>query len=386
MASPRRIRVAFFLDSFAIGGTELNAIRTAEALDPRRIELSVFHLQTRGPLRSRYEQLGVPMTHVPISSLYSIRTAFQGMRLAGMLRSRSIDVAHSHDIYCNIFAVPWARLLGRCATIASRRWGRQASRMSLTRINRWSSMLADRILANSRGVAELLACEENVPREKIIEIPNFLAESAFEVTDLAQRAAKRKALGIPDGAFAVGIVARLSPVKNHPMLLKAIAGLDERFHLVVIGDGPLRADLEDMAQQLGIGPRVHFLGEVISSRNLHECLDVSVLCSFSEGFPNSLIEAMAASRPVIATPVGGVGDAVTHGVTGIIVPVDDVASLAEALRMLQADSQLRTRLGDAGRDAVRLKFRQGAVIEKLSELYEQLATRRPTESSGYSDG
>jgi glycosyltransferase involved in cell wall biosynthesis len=380
MASLRRIRVAFCLDSFAIGGTELNAVRTAEALDPDRIELFIFHLQTHGPLRSRYERLAVSMTHVPIPNLYSPRTAVQGMRFARLLRRRNIDVVHSHDIYCNIFAVPWARFLSRCSIIASRRWWYEAPRPELVMVNRWSSLLAHRILANSSGVAELLAREEGVPRKKIVEIPNFLAESAFELADEVVRVAKRRAWGLPDGAFAVGIVARLSPVKNHALLLKAVAQLDTRFHLIVVGDGPSRNQLEELARKLRIEARVHFIGEVVSPDNLHQFLDISVLCSLSEGFPNSLIEAMAAARPVIATPVGGVTDAVTHGVTGILVPFDDPLPLAEALRMLEADAPLRTRLGEAGREAVRLKFRQEVVIEKLSVLYEILADRGSAET------
>ena len=128
------------------------------------------------------------------------------------------------------------------------------------------------------------------------------------------------------------------------------------------------------------------MGEVVSPRNLHQYLDVSVLCSLSEGFPNSLIEAMAAARPVVATPVGGVTDAVTHGVTGILVPVDDLTALVDALRMLEADSLLCTRLGEAGREAVRMKFRQEPVIEKLTALYEMLAARRPAATSGPADG
>jgi glycosyltransferase involved in cell wall biosynthesis len=179
-------------------------------------------------------------------------------------------------------------------------------------------------------------------------------------------------------------VARLSPVKNHSVLLKAVAQLDARFHLVVIGDGPSRAGLEDLARQLGVDPRVHFTGEVVSPHNLHQFLDISVLCSLSEGFPNSLIEAMAAARPVVATPVGGVTDAVTHGVTGILVPVDDPAPLVDALQVLEGNSLLRTRLGEAGREVVRLKFRQEAVIEKLSALYEMLTDRRPAAIFGSS--
>ena len=191
----------------------------------------------------------------------------------------------------------------------------------------------------------------------------------------AQRVAQRRAWGLPEGAFAIGIVARLAPVKNHGLLLRALAQLDARFHLVDVGDGPSRAELEELARRLAIESRVHFVGEVVSPRNLHQYLDVSVLCSLSEGFPNSLIEAMAAARAVVATPVGGVTDAVTHGVTGILVPVDDLTALVDALRMLEADSLLCTRLGEAGREAVRMKFRQEPVIEKLTALYEMLADR-----------
>ena len=182
-------------------------------------------------------------------------------------------------------------------------------------------------------------------------------------------------MGLPDGAFAVGIVARLSPVKNHVLLIAAMAKLDERFHLVIVGDGPSRAELETLTQKLKLEFRVHFTGELVSDRNLHQFLDVSVLCSLSEGFPNAIIEAMAAGRAVVATPVGGVVDAVTNGVTGLLVPVDDSAPLADALRTLEADASLRARLGNAGREAVKAKFSQEFVIEKLSSLYETLSGR-----------
>ena len=95
---------------------------------------------------------------------------------------------------------------------------------------------------------------------------------------------------------------------------------------------------------------------------------------------------MAAAEPVVATSVGGVTDALTHGVTGILVPVDSPAPLVDALRMLQADSLLRTRLGEAGREAVRIRFRQETVIENLSALYEMLADRRPAATLMRADG
>lgn len=348
-------------------------MRTAEALDPERIELSVLHLQTHGPLRSRYERLGVRMTHIPIPSLYSPRSILQGFRAAALLRRWNIDVVHTHDLYTNIFMVPWARLLTRCSIVASRRWWYVAPRPELVTANHWSCSLAHRILANSSGVARLLADAEGVSAKKVVEVPNFLSEEAFSTIDDAGRRAQLAAWGVPEGAFVVGIVARLQPVKNHELLLNALARLDSRFHAVLIGDGPSRVPLEAMARRLGIEPRVHFAGEVVSAQNLHRCFDVSVLCSHSESFPNSVIEAMAASRAVVATPVGGVMDAVKDGTTGLLVPVDDPSELARTLQMLEDDAELRSRLGESSRRFVREKFGQEVVIEKLSGLYESLA-------------
>lgn len=376
ISSACRVRVAYCLDSFAIGGTELNALRTAEALDRERFELFVLHLQTTGPLRVRYERLGVQMIHLPIPNLYSPRTVLQGVRFANLLRRLDVDIVHTHDIYTNIFAVPWARLLSGCSVLASRRWWYEVPRPELVMLNRWSNVFAHRILANSSGVADLLATEEGVPPGKIAEIPNFLAEGAFALMGEQASITQRRTWGLPDDAFVIGTVARLAPVKNLDLLLKATALLDPRFHVILIGDGASRFELGQLAQHLGIESRVHFVGEVISPLNLHQFFDVSVLCSLSEGFPNSLIEAMAVARPVVATPVGGVTDVVAHGVTGLLVPVDGAVPLARALRMLETDPPLRRRLGEAGREAVRKRFHQTVVMERLSALYELLAERR----------
>ena len=371
----RRVRVAYIVESFAVGGTELNAVRTAEALDPGRVELLVIYLADRGPLRGRYERLGVPMTHLPIGRLHSMRTALQGWRLAMMLRREGVDVVHSHDIYSNIFVAPWVRMLTTCSLILSRRWV-AAARAELAWVNRWSSVFAHRLLINNGGVAELVRRTEGIPAAKIVVLPNFLDAHAFETAGADAREAQHRDWGVPPGAFTVGIVARLSPEKNHPLIFNAMALLEARFHLVVVGDGPAREALRDLAVSLGIAPRVHFAGETLMTRNVQQFFDVSVLCSLTEGFPNALIEAMAAARPVVATPVGGVVEALEDGVTGLLVPVDDPLPLAQALRRLEAQPQWRARLGEAGRVSAGARFRREPVIERLMILYGQLAAAR----------
>jgi glycosyltransferase involved in cell wall biosynthesis len=374
-AAPR-VRVAYCIDSFGLGGTELNAVRTAEALDRSKFELLVMHLHEDGPLRARYEALGVGLLHFPISNLYSLATAAQGMKLASKIRELEAVVVHTHDLYTNIFATPWARLFTRSKVLASRRWLYEAPRPGLVALNRASYKLAHKVLANSSRVVELLARDENVPVSKIIEIPNFVSDQAFFAADDCERLAKRRSWGVPPDAFLVGTVARLTPVKNHELLLRAAALLAPSIHVLLIGDGPERPELIKLANTLGIQSRVHFAGTVMPTENLHRVLDVSILCSRSEGSPNAVIEALAAARPVIATPVGGVTDIIKHGDNGLLVTVDDVQLLATTISKLYGDRSLMERLGSAGQAHVRSRFHERIAIEKLSSTYLELAAQR----------
>ena len=370
---PEPIRVAYVIDTFNVGGTELNAIRTLEALDRSRFEITVFHLQAGGPLRARYEALGVPMIHMPITGFRSLRTLRQALRFAMLLRRLRIQVAHSHDVYTNIFAAPWARMIGRCGVIASRRWFFEVPRPALNPLNRWSYRFAHRILANSGSVVRLLENQEGIAPAKIAEIPNFLGPSAFELQSADRRREQRRAWGVPDDAFVVGIVARLAPVKNHAMLLRAIHALADDTHLVLVGDGEQRQALQALAAELGLSARAHFVGAIVSADNLHQYFDVSTLCSRSEGFPNTVIEALAACRAVVATRVGGVVDVVEDGRTGLLVASEDIPGLTVALRKLRADGELRARLGVAGRQRVIDEFSQQHVMAKLQNLYIEIA-------------
>ena len=369
----RRIKVAYCIDNFFIGGTELNAVRTAEALDPKQFELMIIHLQENGPLRARYEALQVPMVHMPIAKLHSWFTARQGLKLGRLLRNWRADVLHTHDLYTNIFAAPSGRLIGGCKVLASRRWWYDAPRPGLNTLNRWSYRFANLVLANSSGVARILHQQEGLPAAKIVEVPNFLEERAFVTATDERRRQWRAENAIPDGVLVVGVVARLAQVKNHAMLIRALALLDERFVAVLIGDGPLRDMLQRLAESLGVQNCVKFLGMQTPKDNLHANFDVSVLCSLSEGFPNAVIEAMAAAVPVVATSVGGVPDVIDDGRTGLLVPSDSPPALAAALSKLRDDAQLRQSLAQNGQRAVRQRFHQSVVLDKLTQTYMRLA-------------
>ena len=373
-AVTRPLRVLFCTDNFGIGGTELNAVRTAEALVRRGVEVEVAALQADGPLRARYDAAGIPIHSFPLDNLYGPGALLQGLRLAALVRRGGFDVVHCHDIYSNIFAGFWARRGGDSAIIASRRWGRDSTQRRLDRLNRMAQRRSSRVLANSSEVAQLVR-GDGVRAQRVTVIPNFLEPEAFDPLPESDRAAWRSARGIPDGAVLLGIVARLAPVKNHESLFRAVAKIGARFpalHLAVIGDGPGRGRLEALARELEVDDRIHFLGMVPHRPNVNRHFDLVALSSLSEGFPNTIAEAMAAGRAVVATAVGGVTDVVLDGVTGVLVPPADDQALADALAGRLDDSAGTARMGMRAREVASERFAEDGVLSMLLALYQEL--------------
>jgi L-malate glycosyltransferase len=386
MAAP--IRVAFAIDNMEAGGTELNAVRLAERLDRDRFSLRVVCLRAEGPLVARYVAAGIPIESFPIRSLYSRSAVRQGARLARFLRSHRVAILHAHDIYSNAFAVPWARVAG-ARTIASRRWweGFQSPAWRLT--SRLSYRAAHAVLANSASIGRLLVEAQGVPPARVAVVPNFLDESAFERPAPGLLTALRQELRLEGAAPVVGIVANLLPVKDHATLLLAAAILRRRrpeLRVVLVGDGPCRADLEALAASLGLGGAIVFAGRRPNVPNLHHLFDISVLCSTSEGLPNSILEAMAASRPVVATKVGAVSDAVIDRETGNIVAPADHEQLAAALDELSGDTVRAARIGRAAAARARTHYSARAAVDALESLYLRLVKisrdSRPTALAG----
>jgi glycosyltransferase involved in cell wall biosynthesis len=368
----RPLRVVHCLDGFGVGGTELNAVRTLERLDRARFDLTLVSLTADGPLRERVERAGIPVRPTPLRNMYGPAALRSAAGLALWLRRERVDVVHCHDLYTNIFAAGCARLAGVPLIIASRRWWQAIPGRLHAEGNRLSYRhVAHRVLANSAAVGRRLV-EEGVPASKIVVVPNFLDDAAFDPLPEAARRAALAGFGVPADALVVGAVAMLRPEKDLVSLVRAVALLapaHPRLHLLLVGGGACEGELRAAARELGVADRVHLAGYQPGVPNPHQYLDVSVLCSLHEGFPNAIIEAMAAARPVVATEVGGVPDAVAHEATGLLVAPGAPAELAAAIGRLADDPALRSRFGAAGRERALADYRADAVLDALSRLY-----------------
>jgi glycosyltransferase involved in cell wall biosynthesis len=211
----------------------------------------------------------------------------------------------------------------------------------------------------------------------VLVVPNFVDAGAFAEIPDAMRVRLRAALGPPPDAEIVGCIARLAPVKDHATLITAIhrlAGRRPRLHLVLVGDGERRAELERLAAHLGVSERVHFTGYRPQEPNLNRLFDLAALASVSEGFPNSIIEAMAAARPVVATRVGGNCDAVRPH-TGVLVDVGDAEAFARSFDHLLSDRVLLQRMGNAAQEIARNEYHAASVIPRLEAIYTRIARR-----------
>lgn len=368
------MRIIFCLDNSGIGGTELNAVRTAERLLQAGYEVEVASFGQHADLMSRYEQAGIKVHPLPIESMISVTAFRQGLRLRHLLRERRVDVFHAHDIYGNMFGVPWARLARVPVVIASVRWWRTETRPGHGPANRIALRLANGIVANSSRVANR-ARDEAGSNATVAVVPNFVDEEALVPPDPELRRKMRHDLEIPSDRSVIGCIAGLRPVKDHKTLLEGTARLvdaNHDVHLVLVGDGELRGELGLLAGNLEIDNRVTFAGHMPHTPNLHHLFDISTLTSTDEALSNSLLEAMAAGNPVVATRVGGTPDAVLDGVTGLLVPPSDPASLADALERLLVEPALMRRMGRLGRERVREHFSPESAIGALTEAYADL--------------
>lgn len=370
------MHIGFLIDSFAIGGSELNAIKVAEALVPRSVSLTVFHFQTDGPLRARYEQLGVELVHIPLRGLVS-KSAFDAtLRIRSHARKSGLQLLHTHCVYSNIIGagvrrLPWWRL----PLLASRRWTGYAVRPGLHTLNAYAQSAADAVLVNSPGLAAVVQKESRL--SKPVYIPNLLPDANFERLSPAERRSRRQAIGLPPDGMVAGCVARLVPVKDHETLLVAWRAVLQQLPnatLAIFGGGDLRNVLENKSAELGISARVQFIGEVRPDSLPHALLDLSVLASLDEGFPNSLLEAMAQQVPVVSTNVGGVSDLVTDRVNGLLVPKQDAAALGAAMVQLLTSPDASAHLvGNATHTAS--THRTEAVVDALVTTYRAIARR-----------
>jgi glycosyltransferase involved in cell wall biosynthesis len=386
------INVLQLIGSFNQGGSERQAVQLTRLLrEDGRFNVLVATLDSSGPLGAQVQRLGLnDVPEYPLTSFYDRNAVTQMKRFVKYLKQNEVHVVHAHDFYTNIFGMTASTLARVPVRIASRR--ESSVRAAKQRfVERCAYKLAQKVVANCEEVRQQLILE-GVSATKVTTLYNGLDLSSF-APHTGDRNEVLASLGLPVDVPRrfITIVANMrahfqepTPVclKDHPTFLRAAKRVHEVIPdaaFVIAGEGEMLEATRKLAAELGIEKQTFFLGRCENVPVLLSASFACVLSSTAEGFSNSILEYMAAGRPVVATRVGGAAEAIEEGSSGYLVNAGDDESLAERLIRLLSDTAGAEEMGKRGKEIVSEKFSSEAQLRRTTNLYDELLNRQSSE-------
>jgi glycosyltransferase involved in cell wall biosynthesis len=371
-------RIVYVVDNISFRGGERTFLQLVSGLPRSRYEVAVA-CSPGGPFVERLHDLGVPVIAAEMRQRRRLDTV---LSLAREFRRRGPHIVHTQGrgdpfgrVAARLARVP--AVVSTAAAIGGRyrveeRWRRTLYRL----IDFTTDRLVDRFIVVNRGAVDVLAGRHRVPPARIAVIPNGVEIERFDPGRVT-RGAWRHRLGVPEDGFLIGGLGRLTWEKGFPDLIKAVASIQSPdVWLVIAGDGPDWEELRAQARALDVSARVLLPGFIDDVPGWLADLDLFVLPSHQEGHPVALLEAMAMALPVVATDIPGVGDTVTDGVDGHVVPAADPAVLAEAIKRVGSDPEGAGRLGRNARKKVEREFTARGMVRRTAALYEGLLAEK----------
>jgi glycosyltransferase involved in cell wall biosynthesis len=300
--------------------------------------------------------------------------------ITGLIRDLKADVLLCHGYKANLIGRPAAGKAGIQAWAVARGWTGQDLRVRCyDRLDRLLLSRMDLVVAVSEGMAAAVRAT-GVPAQKIHVIRNAARADAFREPDPAHRRAMEALFPNPGERIVIS-ANRLTPDKGTHVLIDAVRTVmqsDPGARFLICGDGASRPDLERQVRSAGLQDVVAFAGFRPDLDAWMPNADLLALPSFNEGLPNVVLEACACGVPCVATAVFGTPEVLHDGVNGYLVPAGDSAALADRITRLLADSELRRRMGAAGRKLVREQFTFAAQAGQYVELFAEMGLRSPS--------
>jgi glycosyltransferase involved in cell wall biosynthesis len=365
----RRARVLYLSHTFMVGGAEEMVLNLVRHL-PDRFEPFVTCINQAGPIGEEIRNTGVPFQVLGLDP--GIRRPWHVLGIQRHLREVQPDIVHTFLLTASLYGRLGAILAGVPIIVGTEVNIYEHKRSYHALAERLLMRGTDRVVVSAESVREFYVRQVHADPSRVDVIYNAVDWSQLQTTTPA--GALRAAVGVPADVPVAGIIARLTEQKAHRYLFDAMAATPElaSLHLLVVGDGDLRHDLRERVARLGLSGRVHFLGARRDLGDVLAAVDLFVMPSLWEGLPLSMVLAMGAGLPVVATRVAGIPEVVQDGVTGVLVPPADVPALGAGLARLVSDPALRQRLGAAAAAFVRPRFGVDGYVASVTDLYDRL--------------
>jgi glycosyltransferase involved in cell wall biosynthesis/serine acetyltransferase len=379
-ARQRSLRILHLVNSFAVGGSESQAVELACRQKANGFQVIVGSLSLEGPLRARLNQSGVEVVEFnPKGSFFRPRGIYQVLRLTSFVLGHRFDVVQTHDLYSTLLGVPSSWLARAPVILSCRRdlahwwWYTPGHR----RLLRWVQNLSTLVIANSQAVRNFLIQEDGFDPKRIGVVRNAVDFERF--ADVSSARGELFPHLRPEDKL-IAVVANMNvETKGHMDLIRAAVEVCQDYpetRFLLIGDGPERPRIESMARQLKVSQNILFLGKRNDVPKILTCCDLFTLPSWAEGLSNSVLEAMAAGLPIVATRVGGTPEIISDGVNGLLVPPKDSGALAEAIVKLLSDRTLARALARSAQERARAEFGFERLLADLDRLYSELGRNK----------
>jgi len=356
------------------GGTERQILELCKNIDHAEFELVVACLSKGDRFLERIDDWGVRTIGLKVDRIYGMGGVCRGLWFCDFLKRESVDVLMTHHFGSDIWGTIFGRMAGVPLIVSNRRdsgfWRGRRHVLAYRLLQGW----VDKIVVVSEAVKEVVLKEENVGNGKIEVIYNGIDIQRFNKRSGVSKA--REELQVPPGARLIGCVGNMRPVKGHRYLVEAAKRIVQKYpnaHFVFIGGGELRADLIRMSDRLGLRNNTHFPGIREDIPEMIHCMDICVLPSLSEGFSNTLLEYMAAGKPIVATRAGGNPEVIVHRTTGLLTNKADPKDLAEKILFLLGNEDRAKQLGVEARMHVERWFSVNKMVERYQDFLKDLA-------------
>jgi glycosyltransferase involved in cell wall biosynthesis len=366
--SDRRTRVLYLSHAFMVGGAEEMVLNLVRHL-PDRFEPVVMCINEAGPIGEEIRRTGVSFSVLGLTP--GLARPLDVLRLRDALGAVTPTIVHTFLLTGSLYGRFAAMMSGVPIVIGTEVNIYEKKQPLHARFERWLMRGTDAVIASAESVKDYYVTQVEADPDKVDVIYNAVDWAQLQTT--MTRDEFRKSIALPIDAPAAGIIARLTEQKAHRVLFESMAQPElSALHLVVVGDGELRDDLRRRAEALGIQGRVHFLGARRDLGNVLAAVDIFAMPSYWEGLPLSMVLAMGAGLPVVASRVAGIPEVVADRVSGLLVDAGDSAQLARALSALVEDPALRAQLGAAARAFVRPRFGVDGYVTSVTALYDRL--------------
>ena len=372
LATPGPIPVLLMTRELGIGGCERDLAKLALGINRARFEPHVACFVSGGFRRRELERAAVPILDLAVPSFRSWAFPAGLRRLSRYLSSRRIQILHSLDVPANLFGSAVGLVRRAPVVITSQLGARDLYDRRTHRMLRWTDRRSDLVVVNCEFQRRQLVTREGIPADHIAVCYNGVDRDDFHPP--ADPAGRRNVLPPPlrEASLIIGTVAALRPEKDLATLIEAfsrVQGHREGLRLVIVGDGPMIESWKFLAGRLGIAHLCHFEPATANVADWIRAMDIFVLCSISESFSNSLLEAMACGCCPVASRVGGLPEMIIEEENGLLIEAGDPVDLASKLERVIRDDGLRMNLGAKAAQHAHGKFSVQAFVRNMEEIY-----------------